>query len=59
VLVVIWHLLPDTEAAFHDLGVGFYDSRINPERRARTHIHQLEALGFTVTVERTPVPAAA
>jgi transposase len=59
VLVVIWHLLSDTEAAFRDLGVEFYDSRINPERRARNHIHQLEALGFTVTVERTPLPAAA
>jgi transposase len=58
-LVIIWHLLSDTEATFHDLGADFYDSRINPERRARNHIHQLEALGYTVTVERPPLPTAA
>jgi transposase len=59
VLVIIWHLLSDPDTAFHDLGVGFYDHRINPERRARNHIHQLEALGFTVTIERPHEPAAA
>jgi transposase len=59
VLVVIWHLLSDTEATFRDLGADFYDSRINPERRARNHIQQLEALGFTVTVERPQLPSAA
>jgi transposase len=58
-LIVIWHLLSDAEAVFHDLGVDFYDSRIHPQHRARTHIQQLEALGFTVTVERPPLPAAA
>jgi transposase len=58
VLVVIWHLLSDPEAAFHDLGPDFYDSRINPQRQARNHIRQLEALGYTVTVERA-LPAAA
>lgn len=58
-LVVIWHLLSDPEAAFHDLGVGFYNTRINPERRARNHIRQLEALGYTVTAERTQLPEAA
>src|SRR5437764_12957681 len=35
VLVVIWHLLSDPEAAFHDLGPDFHDSRINPPRQAR------------------------
>jgi transposase len=57
-LVVIWHLLSDPEAAFHDLGPDFYDSRINPQRQARNHIRQLEALGYTVTIERT-LPTAA
>lgn len=58
-LVVIWHLLSDTDASFHDLGVDFYDSRINPERRARNHVAQLEALGYTVAIERPHLPAAA
>jgi transposase len=59
VLVVIWHLLVDVEATFHDLGVDHYDSRTSPELRARNHIRQLEALGFTVTLERPPLPTAA
>jgi transposase len=59
VLVVIWHLLSDPEAAFHDLGPNFYDSRINPERQMRNHVRQLEVLGYTVTVQRDQLPAAA
>ena len=51
ILVIIWHLLSDPEARFHDLGSDFYTTRIDPERRKRTHIHQLEALGYTVTLE--------
>lgn len=50
-LVIIWHLLSDPEARFTDLGSDFYDNRINPERRKRNHIHQLEAMGYKVTVE--------
>ena len=50
-LVIIWHLLSDPEARFTDLGSDFYDKRIDPERRKRAHIHQLEALGYNVTIE--------
>jgi transposase len=50
-LVIIWHLLSDPDAHYTDLGSGFYDTRINPERRKRAHIHQLEALGYKVTLE--------
>ncbi len=50
-LVIIWHLLSDPEARYTDLGSDFYDKRINTERRKRTHIHQLEAMGFKVTIE--------
>jgi transposase len=51
ILVIVWHLLSDPQARYTDLGAGFYDSRINPERRKRNHIHQLEALGYKVTLE--------
>jgi hypothetical protein len=51
VLTIIWHLLNDPEAHFRDLGVDFYLSRTDTERRKRNHIHQLEALGYRVTVE--------
>ena len=51
ILVIAWHLLSDPEAHFHDLGAGFYDTRIGPERAKRNHIRQLEALGYKVTLE--------
>ena len=51
ILIIIWHLLSDPETRYTDLGPSFYDTRINPERRKRTHVHQLEALGYKVTLE--------
>jgi transposase len=51
ILVIVWHLLSDPEARFHDLGVGFYDTRIGPERARRNHVRQLEALGYKVTLD--------
>ena len=51
ILVIVWHLLSDPEARFHDLGAGFYDTRIGPERAKRNHIRQLEALGYKVTLD--------
>jgi transposase len=51
ILVIVWHLLSDPEAHYTDLGPGFFDQRINPERRKRAHVHQLEALGYKVTLE--------
>jgi transposase len=51
ILVIVWHLLADPTARFHDLGAGFYDTRINPERIKRNHVRQLEALGYKVTLE--------
>jgi transposase len=51
ILVIVWHLLYDPEARYTDLGAGFYSQQINPERRKQAHIHQLEALGYKVTLE--------
>ena len=51
ILVIVWHLLSDPNAHFHDLGADFYTTRIDPERRKRNHIRQLEALGYRVTLE--------
>ena len=50
ILVIIWHLLTDPAARYHDLGPGYYASRTDTDRKARNHIRQLEALGFTVTL---------
>ena len=45
------HLLADPDARYADLGSSYYDTRINPERRKRGHIRQLEALGYKVILE--------
>src|SRR5450756_2156417 len=51
ILVIVWYLLSDPETRYHDLGSGYYDARINPERKKRNHIRELEALGYKVTLE--------
>lgn len=51
VLTIIWHLLTDPATRFHDLGADFYLNHTNTERRKRNHIHQLEALGYRVTLD--------
>ena len=44
VLTVVYHLLADPQARFDDLGPGFYESRINTNRRARNLATQLQAI---------------
>ncbi len=55
ILVIVWHLLADPNARFCDLGSDYYTSRVVTERKLRSHIAQLAALGYRVTLE----PAAA
>jgi len=50
-LTITWHLLSNPTTQFTDLGPGFYDSRIQPDRKKREHIRQLEALGYKVNLE--------
>jgi len=50
ILVIVWHLLTDPDARFPELGADYYASRTDKDRKARNHIRQLEALGFTVTL---------
>jgi transposase len=50
ILVIIWHLLSDPAARFCELGPDYHATRINTQRKARGHIRQLEALGYTVTL---------
>lgn len=50
ILVIAWHLLSDRDARFHDLGADYYTSRIDKNRKTRSHVRQLEALGYTVVL---------
>jgi transposase len=44
VLVIVYHLLSDPTARFHDLGAQHYQSRINKERQARNLAAHLQAV---------------
>src|SRR5215212_8791690 len=48
-LDLIWHLL-STGECFQDLGDDFFDRRRDPARETRRLVHQLEQLGYTVTL---------
>jgi transposase len=51
ILVIIWNMLANPGARFHDLGSDYHTSRINTERKVRNHIAQLTAMGFHVTLQ--------
>ena len=55
ILVIIWHLLADPNATYHDLGPDYHQTRIDKDRRQRHLVQQLQALGLQVTL----TPAAA
>jgi len=50
ILVIVWHLLQNSDTRFHDLGAEHFTRYLNPDTEKRTHIRQLEALGYTVTL---------
>jgi transposase len=56
ILVIVWHLLADPGARFHDLGVDYHATRTDKDRKIRNHLRQLQALGYTVTLN--PIAAA-
>jgi transposase len=56
ILVIAWHLLADPQARFTDLGPDHYARHADRNRKARSHLRQLQALGYDVTL--TPREAA-
>ncbi len=49
-IVIIWHILA-TGKPYHELGAGYFTTRLDPERETRRLIAKLEALGHTVTLD--------
>lgn len=49
-LVIVWHLIDDPTAHFEDLGSDHHQRLVNPARRTRDLVRQLEALGHAVTI---------
>ncbi len=59
ILTVVWHLLNDPDARFHDLGADFHDTRYR-QRHQHNLITQLERItGQKVTLTARDEPAAA
>jgi transposase len=54
ILVIIWHLLSDPAARYTELGPGYYQARLDTDRKLRNHIRQIQALGFEVTLTKAP-----
>jgi transposase len=53
ILVIVWQLLADPHARYHDLGRDYHNTRIDKNRKVRTHLRQLQALGYRVTLTTT------
>jgi hypothetical protein len=54
ILVAIFHMI-DRDQPYQDLGPDYFVRRVDPQRRARKLVRQLEAMGYTVDA----VPPAA
>jgi transposase len=50
ILTIIFHLLADPTATYHDLGPDYYTKRLDTQRRTRNLVAQLQALGHHVTL---------
>jgi transposase len=50
-LTIIWALLADPDASYHELGPDWHNRHRTTHDRARTHIRQLQQLGYKVTLE--------
>jgi len=49
-LTAIWHM--STTGSFYDDPGGDYFTRLKPERARNRAIHQLQAMGYHVTLEK-------
>jgi transposase len=58
ILVIIWQLLSNPQARYTDLGYGYYQARLDTDRKLRNHIRQIQALGFDITITKAALPAS-
>ncbi|WP_328625645.1 transposase [Streptomyces sp. NBC_00353] len=55
ILVIAWHLINDSGASsYKELGADWHQRHLNPARRTRDLVRQLQALGHQVTLESVP-----
>lgn len=54
IIEIVWQLIADPDARYHDLGADWHEKRTDPDRRTHELVHQLERLGNTVTLIPNP-----
>ncbi|MFI6689845.1 transposase [Streptomyces sp. NPDC050485] len=52
-LVIAWHLINDPDASYQELGVDWHRRHLDPARKTRDLVRQLQALGHQVTLTPT------
>jgi transposase len=50
IMIIVWHLLSDPQARYRDLGPDWHARHTNRDKKIRTHLQGLQALGLTVTI---------
>jgi transposase len=50
IMIIVWHLLSDPAARYHDLGPDWHARRTSRDKKIRNHIRQLQALGLTIAI---------
>ncbi|MEU9447097.1 transposase [Streptomyces sp. NPDC048277] len=50
ILVIVWHLIDDPHARYQELGSDWHQRHLNPRRKTRDLVRQLEHLGHRVTL---------
>ncbi|MGW0886212.1 transposase [Streptomyces sp. NPDC002671] len=51
ILVITWHLINEPDASYQELGSDWHQRHLNPARKTRNLVRQLQALGHQVTLE--------
>ncbi|MGW3664783.1 transposase [Streptomyces sp. NPDC005141] len=54
-LAITWHLINDPDAFYQELGSDWHQRHLNPARKTRDLVRQLQALGHQVTLEPVSV----
>ncbi|HXO24807.1 MAG TPA: IS110 family transposase [Streptosporangiaceae bacterium] len=50
IMIIVWHLLSDPAARYRDLGPDWHATHVNRDKKIRSHIRGLQALGLTITI---------
>jgi hypothetical protein len=53
ILVIAWHLINDPDGHYQELGADWHQRHLNPIRKTRDLVRQLQALGHQVTLAPT------